>query len=65
MVVQGQVTPLDETEGRGPHDRLDEEVQVEPDAEGWGWTWETCRGQQRGFVMLIQHTESVHQLSCC
>lgn len=48
--VQGQVTPPDDLEGRGLHDHLDEEVQVGPDAGGWDWTWEICRGRQRDSV---------------
>ena len=51
--VRGQVTPLDDLEGRGLHDRLDEVVQGGPDAVGWDWTWETCRGRQRDSVTMI------------
>lgn len=47
------MTPPGDLEGRGLHDRLDEEVQGGPDAVGWGWTWETCRGRQRDSVTMI------------
>lgn len=43
------MTPPGDLEGRGLHDRLDEEVQGGPDAVGWGWTWETCRGATEGL----------------
>ncbi len=51
--VPGQVTPRDETEGQGPHDRLDGEVLGEPDAGGSDWTWETCRDQTDSVMLII------------
>lgn len=53
--VQGQVTQRDEMEGLELHGHLDEEVQEEPGAGGWDWTWETCRGQQRDSMMWLRH----------
>lgn len=41
------MTQQDEMEGLELHGHLDEEVQEEPGAGGWDWTWETCRGKQR------------------
>lgn len=62
--VQDQVTPRDEMEGQGLHDHLDEEVQEGLVAGGWDWTLETCRGQQRDSVMLIENTASLSHLNC-
>lgn len=61
MVVQGLVTPQDEMEGQGLHDHLDEGVQEEPDAGGWDWTWETCRGQYS--VMLLENIAATSHLN--
>lgn len=61
--VQGQVTLRDEMEGQGLHGHWDEEVRGGPDAAGWDWTWETCRGQQRHCVMLIGQTAMTAHLN--
>lgn len=47
--VQGRGTPQDGLVVQGLHDHQGVEVQEGPGVEGWGWTWETCRGEEPGI----------------